>query len=195
VLVVLLVGFGVFLLHQGIDDADHWASIVGVFLNVVALGVGVCGVWLARHRTPPPSPRQLPADVSLFVGRDAQLKLLTRHLRPVWGRRRSTVPLLVLSGTAGVGKSALAIRWAHRAARSYPDGQLYLDLGGFGPGAPVEPADALSSLLHGLGVTPSGPPCTGRNSPAAGSWWCSTTRRPPIRFVRCCRAAVAPRRW
>ncbi|MFC4041626.1 tetratricopeptide repeat protein [Dactylosporangium siamense] len=95
------------------------------------------------------APRQLPADLVTFAGRTWQLALLDR----LTADRRP----IVLSGTAGVGKTALAVHWAHRVAGLFPDGQLFLDLRGFGPSSrdPVAPADALSVALGLLGVPPA----------------------------------------
>ena len=82
------------------------------------------------HRPVPapwPTPRQLPMDVLNFVGRTAELgELDTLYLRAV--ARPGTVPILTLSGPAGAGKSALALRWAHRTQDLFPDGHLYADL-------------------------------------------------------------------
>ena len=64
----------------------------------------------------------------------------------------AAVPIMVLAGTAGVGKTALAVRWARRAAAAFPDGQLYVNLRGYDPGAPVAPADALAGFLRALGL-------------------------------------------
>jgi DNA-binding SARP family transcriptional activator/tetratricopeptide (TPR) repeat protein len=64
----------------------------------------------------------------------------------------AAVPIAVLAGTAGVGKTALAVRWARRAAAAFPDGQLYVNLRGYDPGAPVPPADALAGFLRALGL-------------------------------------------
>ncbi|MEV0386492.1 BTAD domain-containing putative transcriptional regulator [Nonomuraea sp. NPDC050643] len=62
------------------------------------------------------------------------------------------VRIAVITGTAGVGKTALAVHWGHRTRRHFPDGQLYVNLRGFGPDGPMEPATALEVLLQGLDV-------------------------------------------
>ncbi len=90
------------------------------------------------------APRQLPADVSAFTGRVAELAQLDELRRSGGGA--------VISGTAGVGKTALAVHWAHRAVTRFPDGQLYLDLRGYDPGSPVSAAAALETMLRTLGV-------------------------------------------
>ncbi|QFU86954.1 tetratricopeptide repeat protein [Amycolatopsis sp. YIM 10] len=95
-----------------------------------------------------PRPAQLPADVGAFTGRARELASLN-HLLPDDG---TDVRIAVVSGTAGVGKTAVAVRWAHRSRERFPDGQLYLDLRGYGPERPVEPGDALSGFLRALGV-------------------------------------------
>lgn len=89
-------------------------------------------------------PRQLPPDVSGFIGRDDALIALAG----VPGH----APATVLTGTAGVGKTALAVHWAHRIADRYPDGQLYLDLRGHAGDPAITPAEALSLLLQSLDV-------------------------------------------
>ncbi|MEV6639340.1 BTAD domain-containing putative transcriptional regulator [Amycolatopsis sp. NPDC051371] len=88
-------------------------------------------------------PRQLPADVRGFTARDRELARL-RALPPG--------AVAVLEGTAGVGKSALAVHFAHQVAGDFPDGQLFLDLAGFGPVAPADPAVLLTRLLWAIGV-------------------------------------------
>ncbi|MET8864977.1 BTAD domain-containing putative transcriptional regulator [Nonomuraea sp. NPDC004580] len=94
-------------------------------------------------------PRQLPRDVAAFVGRREEVERLLALLRD--GR------VAVVTGVAGVGKSALAVHVGHRAAADYPDGQLHVDLGGHGQGEPLPPERVLPRLLGALGVpAPSG---------------------------------------
>ncbi|MEV0585577.1 BTAD domain-containing putative transcriptional regulator [Nonomuraea sp. NPDC050310] len=95
----------------------------------------------------PYPPREVPAPVAGFVGRAAELATLDQTLtRP---------GVTVVVGRAGVGKTALAVRWAASASESFPDGQLYLDLRGFAALPPRLPRQALRALLHGLGVRPA----------------------------------------
>jgi tetratricopeptide (TPR) repeat protein/DNA-binding SARP family transcriptional activator len=103
-----------------------------------------------------PIPAQLPMAVSHFSGRDEQLAELTRHLvaedGPGAGECGAAVVVSAVSGTAGVGKTALAVRWAHRMREAFPDGQLYVDLRGYDPDEPVSAAQALAGFLTALGV-------------------------------------------
>ena len=95
-------------------------------------------------------PAQLPADVAGFRGREGQLAGLDQLLRRADGDTDARIA--VLSGTAGVGKTAIAVHWAQRRREEFPDGQLYLDLRGYGTERPVEAGDALSGFLRALGV-------------------------------------------
>lgn len=95
-----------------------------------------------------PVPRQLPAAVSGFVGRTDELAELDELLLPDAG----TVVISAVSGTGGVGKTALAVHWAYRVADRFPDGQLYVDLCGYGPDRPLPVEDALAAFLRSLGV-------------------------------------------
>jgi tetratricopeptide (TPR) repeat protein/transcriptional regulator with XRE-family HTH domain len=98
-------------------------------------------------------PAQLPADVAGFTGRGAELARLDTLLTATAGAGGSTaVVISAVSGTAGVGKTALAIHWAHRVADRFPDGQLYVNLRGYDPDQPMNPADALARFLAALGV-------------------------------------------
>lgn len=123
-------------------------------------------------------PSQLPPDVAGFAGRGGELHRLDRLLAgaspgpaavggPGLGLAGGenaalagvgpppTVVISAVQGTAGVGKSALAVHWAHRVADRFPDGQLYLNLRGHGPGGPaMTAADAVRAFLDALGVPP-----------------------------------------
>ncbi|GGK22531.1 hypothetical protein GCM10010124_13800 [Pilimelia terevasa] len=91
-------------------------------------------------------PRGLPLAVPVFAGRGAYLRYLTARL----DSRPGTI---VISGTAGVGKSTLAVHWAHQVADRFPDGQLFVNLHGFGPGrAAVTAGEAIRGFLHALEV-------------------------------------------
>ena len=99
-----------------------------------------------------PVPRELPADVSAFAGRTAELAELDRLLLAAdVGAESAAVVISAVSGTAGVGKTALAVRWAHRVCNQFPDGQLYVNLRGYDPGQPMTAADALAGFLRSLG--------------------------------------------
>jgi DNA-binding SARP family transcriptional activator/Tfp pilus assembly protein PilF len=96
---------------------------------------------------PAVTPRQLPADVVAFTGRENELADLDRI------PDSDPVVITSIDGMAGVGKTALAVHIAHRLAGRYPDGQLFIDLHGYTQGMePVEPAEALDHLLRSLGV-------------------------------------------
>ncbi|GIG94385.1 SARP family transcriptional regulator [Plantactinospora mayteni] len=99
-------------------------------------------------------PRQLPADVRGFAARAAELARLDAILAST-GEHGTAVPVCVVSGTAGVGKTALAVHWAHRVSDRFPDGQLYVNLRGFDPtGATMSPAEAVRGFLDALAVRP-----------------------------------------
>lgn len=102
-----------------------------------------------------PVPRQLPRGVRDFVGRDRETARLDAILRGPGGGPPEVV---AITGTAGVGKTSLAVRWAHRIQEGFPDGTLYVNLRGYGPEAPVGPAEILESALHTLGVPPGSVP-------------------------------------
>lgn len=99
----------------------------------------------------PHVPRELPADIGGFVGREVEQAALHKML-DAKGQQR-LMPVIVLSGIAGIGKTALAIRLGHRAEARFPDGTLYVDLLGFSPGEPRTPANVLAGFLRSLGVS------------------------------------------
>ncbi|MEU5871927.1 tetratricopeptide repeat protein [Glycomyces sp. NPDC047369] len=100
-----------------------------------------------------PVPRQLPSDVAAFVGRTGEIERLDRILNST-GQCAAPNSVLI-GGTAGVGKTGLAIRWGHRVREQFPDGDLYIDLRGYGPDQPIEPMDALAHLLSSFGLRES----------------------------------------
>lgn len=116
-----------------------------------------------RHAKQAPGslvPRQLPAACCSFAGRTRELAELDGLVRgrTGTGRDRSGQPvptgtIAVLSGSAGVGKTSLAVHWAHRVAGLFPDGQLFVSLRGFDPARPpASPAEVVPDLLDALGV-------------------------------------------
>jgi DNA-binding SARP family transcriptional activator/tetratricopeptide (TPR) repeat protein len=115
------------------------------------------GAILRREPATPPAsptrarPAQLPPDPAAFTGRVEHL----RQLDTVLAGAGTAVVISAIAGTAGVGKTALAVHWAHANADRFPDGQLYVNLRGFDPGgAAMAPADAVRGFLDALDVPP-----------------------------------------
>jgi transcriptional regulator with XRE-family HTH domain len=118
---------------------------------------------LGRETAPPPVPggssradvpRQLPGARRMFAARQGELAALTQLVDQRDAGSGGSL-LAVVEGTAGVGRTALAVRWAHQVADRFRDGQLFADLGGFSPdGRAVEPAEVLRGFLAALGVPP-----------------------------------------
>jgi len=96
-------------------------------------------------------PRQLPSAPAHFAGRQRELRSLTGWLDA--GTATGQPVILAIGGTPGVGKTALALHWAHQVQYRFPDGQLYVNLRGFDASpAPVAPADAITGFLESLGM-------------------------------------------
>ncbi|MEU6075427.1 BTAD domain-containing putative transcriptional regulator [Micromonospora sp. NPDC047074] len=104
-----------------------------------------------------PPPAQLPADPAWFTGRAATLRALDALLPgPTGTGTAQAVVISAIAGTAGVGKTTLAVHWARRIADQYPDGQLYVNLRGFDlDGRAVTPGEALRGFLDALHVPPA----------------------------------------
>jgi tetratricopeptide (TPR) repeat protein len=107
----------------------------------------------SRRQRPPagPVPHELPPDVSHFTGRVDDLRRLDDLVAGAAGRA-PTVVITAIAGTAGVGKTALAVYWSHRAASRFPDGELYVDLRGYDSQEPIPAAEVLARFLRALGV-------------------------------------------
>ncbi|HEY0718988.1 MAG TPA: BTAD domain-containing putative transcriptional regulator [Streptosporangiaceae bacterium] len=113
-----------------------------------------------------PVPAQLPIEAPGFSGRHAELKRMLALIGagagpgqdpagPDHGPGRDTVQIIAITGTAGVGKTALANRFARQVAKRFPDGQLYVNLRGFDPsGSALSPESALRYFLDALAVQP-----------------------------------------
>ncbi|MGO9782143.1 MAG: AfsR/SARP family transcriptional regulator [Streptosporangiaceae bacterium] len=136
-------------LHQQMLNADPELSVVPV-PGVAGRPAGGAGPPSGGSR---PQPAQLPHPVPDFTGRDAELdRLDALAARDEAG---TGIVIAVITGTAGVGKTALAVHWAHRMSERFPDGQLYVNLRGFDPtGQAVTPAEAIRAFLDAFGVTP-----------------------------------------
>ncbi|MGW1974342.1 BTAD domain-containing putative transcriptional regulator [Streptomyces sp. NPDC001889] len=138
-------------LHQQILVADPALD------TAAALGTGPAPAVApapAPARVSRPVPRQLPPPPAAFVGRHREMAFLDDRLRTPIGTDRVMV-ISAIGGAGGIGKTWLALRWAHDHLAHFPDGQLYMDLRGFDPSAePVPPATAVRAFLDALGVGP-----------------------------------------
>jgi tetratricopeptide (TPR) repeat protein len=126
-------------LHQRILSADPALALVGAPSS---------GGRSAQKAVP----RELPATVRHFTGRADELAALTTMLDQSGEQAPEAVVISAIGGTAGVGKTALAVQWAHQAAGRFPGGQLYVNLRGYDLAQPMTPADALAAFLRSLGV-------------------------------------------
>ncbi|WNV88938.1 tetratricopeptide repeat protein [Umezawaea sp. Da 62-37] len=115
---------------------------------VVQAGTIHGGVHFGASAPPVAIPRQLPRAPAHFTGRTLESTELDRTAAEAVGHPA----LVVVCGTGGVGKSALALRWLHDNVDLFPDGQLYADLGAFGASGPTSPTDVLARFLRALGI-------------------------------------------
>lgn len=134
-------------LHQQILTADPALG------TPVDPGVPTGGDSPVRNRAPIPA--QLPHSVAGFSGRQVEIDWLNALLPEKADDSGATVVITALAGTAGVGKTALAVHWAHQIRDRFPDGQLYVNLRGFDPaGSAMQPTDAIRAFLDAFAVPP-----------------------------------------
>ncbi|GAB3882965.1 hypothetical protein GCM10029964_041540 [Kibdelosporangium lantanae] len=154
-----------------LDALDHYHHVRRLLADELGMDPGV--ELRQAHQTvlsadvPGPTehpvPRQLPADTAGFTGREEYLRHLDKLIPDVAG----PLAISAVSGMAGIGKTTLAVHWAHRVADQFPDGQLYVDLRGYDPsGSVTDPAEAVRGFLDALGVPHSA--CRRASRPRSG---------------------------
>lgn len=134
------------------DSAVALNTVSGQAQTVVQAGTISGDVQVQTPARSVPVPRQLPAMPRGFVGRPQQLATLDDGCARQGAESSQGPTITVVCGTAGVGKTGLVLHWAHQVCSDFPDGQLYVDLRGFGPLAPLEPGEVLAGFLRALGV-------------------------------------------
>ncbi|GAA2592230.1 hypothetical protein GCM10010435_83680 [Winogradskya consettensis] len=164
-------------LHQVIRErlAEELGIDPGSDLQKAYHGVLTQSVWLDSDSTAaqvPPAPQlhrpgmhvrpaQLPPDQPLFTGRTGEMAVLTQMMEGTHEQRRTSPLVVAMDGMGGVGKTALAVHFAHRVADGFTDGQLYLDLrGDRNEDESLSAGDALAAMLYALGVAVSEIPDT-----------------------------------
>ncbi len=135
----------------GVDPNPQLQELHQQILSGAPLSAARSGLVVA---VVPPVPRQLPSDVRHFTGRTAELERLDALLGGAAPDLPPEIVLTAVNGTAGVGKTALAVHWAHRIAGRFPDGQLYASLRGYGPAAPADALEVVARFLRALGTPP-----------------------------------------
>ncbi|MHA6802119.1 AfsR/SARP family transcriptional regulator [Salinifilum ghardaiensis] len=139
----------------GIDPGPEVRDLYERMLRDDAALLGPRQRAQTAHRRPVPA--ELPPAPAGFVGRDEEIAELDGMLDA--SGTRAVSPIAVITGTAGVGKSALAVHWGRRAAHAFPDGQLHVPLRGFDPERPpLAAGEALTSVLKALGMAPDAIP-------------------------------------
>lgn len=132
-----------------------------LILAFSASGVG------KRPRKKATSPIQLPPTARHFTGRQRELSHVDLDVQKQCADRAGTARIMVIDGAPGVGKTTMALQWAHRHAAEFTDGILFQDLHGHGPEKePLGTHDALAGFLHLLGVASDAVPVTVRERAA-----------------------------
>ena len=176
-------------------DALHLFGPARAQFEAVARGRAVPG-WAGAAA----ALRTLPRDIASFTGRQQELQKLVDTAVGSGG----VVGIHAIGGMAGIGKTAFAVHAAHQLAPRFPAGQIFLPLHGHTPGQhPVEPGDALASLLLTAGVAAAqirrgwrrGWRCGGTGWRGGSCCWCWMTRPAASKCSRCCPAPGAAWCW
>lgn len=133
------------------DRPDLRNVVSGSVIDMVVQAGTIDRVVLPRPERLP-VPRELPPALRDFTGRDDQLARLDSLLPSKRKGSFAGTAIAVVHGAGGVGKTTLAVHWAHRAQRRFPDGTLFANLRGYGPSSPLDPSVVLASFLQVLGV-------------------------------------------
>jgi tetratricopeptide (TPR) repeat protein len=135
--------------YRHLRRREPTAGLARILTDLTSLDPVLAAAAKSRDNTP----RQLPAAPALFIGRVTELATLTDATMIAPG---ATVVISAIGGAGGVGKTALALHWAYQHLNRFPDGQLYVNLHGFGPsGQSPTVGEALRGLLTSLGADPS----------------------------------------
>jgi DNA-binding SARP family transcriptional activator/Tfp pilus assembly protein PilF len=137
----------------GIDPGPELRELYAAILRQEPhLTPAAATITATQAGSPAPVPAQLPPAVAAYAGRAVELDQLDRWLAGA-SDYPTAAPIAAITGTAGVGKTALAVHWAHRMAYRFPDGQLYVNLHGFDPvHRPTPPAQVIRAFLDALAV-------------------------------------------
>jgi DNA-binding SARP family transcriptional activator len=133
--------------EYGIDPGAALQQLHQMILRDDMNGAAVPGL----PRVPASGVHQLPHDIAGFCDR-AELAHLNQLASAARDGERGLTRIVAIDGGPGVGKTTLAVHWAHQMAAAYPDVHLYLNLRGYGPAEPLTPAEATGTLLRVLGV-------------------------------------------
>jgi tetratricopeptide (TPR) repeat protein len=158
------------------DERSTWPAMLAVLVSIPIASTGVRDwddlyrlVCAERGRRPPPQrrfpaadpvparpgPMQLPPGTVPFLARDLEFRVLDEVILDGSG---GSVPMAVVTGPPGVGKTALVVAWSYGALRRFPDGVLYVDLRGWGPDRPMTAEEVLPAWLRAFGMDPAALP-------------------------------------
>ncbi|HJP72871.1 MAG TPA: BTAD domain-containing putative transcriptional regulator [Pseudonocardiaceae bacterium] len=135
---------------------DPGPTLQDLYQRILTADAGLAAPAPPRRAAAAPTvPRQLPATPAGFSGRATELTAVTDAL----AGNGDTVPIVTITGSGGIGKTALTLRWAHQHSARFPDGQLYVNLRGFDPTSPpMSPGAAVRAFLNALNVPESAVP-------------------------------------